>query len=221
MLSFESVDFGVPGRCLLKKVSFQLPLAGCTALLGHNGAGKTLSLMLAHGLLQPQQGSVRWVEAASSPRARAMVLHQPVLLRRSVQANVAYPLALRGIPSRQRRQRTEQALEDAQLSHLANFAARSCSAGERQRIALAQAWICRPQALLLDEPTTNLDTQGSLQIEKMLREIINSHCKVLLTTHDWSQARRLASDVLLLKQGQLLQHCPAKAFFRQHTSPHE
>ncbi len=215
ILSFKAVSFRVRERLVLQNVSFDLVQQGCTALLGHNGAGKTLSLMLAHGLLQPAEGCICWSSEVVATQERVLVLHNPVLLRRSVLANVMYPLLLRGVSRNQSRKRARQALEHARLMHLIDAPARSCSAGEKQRIALTRAWVCRPRILLLDEPTANLDPAAVQHIETMLQQIIGEGSRVLLATHDWSQAQRLASDVLLLKQGRLIRHQSAEQFFVQ------
>src|SRR5512139_2398692 len=98
-LAFERVVFAAGERTLLHALSFRCEPGGISVLLGPNGSGKSLVLRLASGLLAPTSGTVRWLgaEDARGTDAHAIVLQRPVLLRRSVAANVGYPLALRGV----------------------------------------------------------------------------------------------------------------------------
>jgi tungstate transport system ATP-binding protein len=87
------------------------------------------------------------------------------------------------------------------------------SGGEQQRLAIARAWALQPQALFLDEPTSNLDPAATLAIENLIRAIHSKGTAVIMATHDLGQARRLAQNVLFLHQGRLLEHSPAPEFF--------
>ena len=98
-LALETVGYNVAGRSLLRDISARFHVGGPSIILGPNGSGKSLTLRLAHGLLEPTRGRVRWSETggAEPGRRQAMVFERPVLLRRSVIANVEYALALRGL----------------------------------------------------------------------------------------------------------------------------
>src|SRR3546814_16760747 len=97
-----------------------------------------------------------------------MVFDRPVLLRRSAAANVAYALAVHGIGNPERRRRVEESLESTGLARFADRPARTLSAGEKQRLALARAWALQPEGLFLDEPTANLDPAASRELEKII-----------------------------------------------------
>ena len=216
-LQVENLSFGDGGARLLDGVSFRLEAGGCAALLGPTGAGKTLLLRLCHGLLAPQCGRIRW-GALAPPAARArqsMVFQLPALLNRSVRANVEYALKLRHVPAAERRVRAEAALAQCGLRALAERSARLLSGGERQTLAIARAWVSRPQVLLLDEPTSELDPLATREIEKMIGLIRSQGVHVLLATHDMRQARLLADTVLFLNRGRLMAHLPTEEFFAQ------
>jgi tungstate transport system ATP-binding protein len=213
--------YDADGHRILHGVSFEVGQEPCTVILGPNGAGKTVTLRLCHGLLQPSRGRVEWrgPGRAEAARQQAMVFQRPVLLRRSVAANVDYALRLRGLPRRERHDRVAEALDHTGLAELSGRRARSLSVGEQQRLALARAWALRPQVLFLDEPTASLDPSATAAVEATMRAIAASGTRLVMTTHDLGQARRLGDMVLFLHKGRLLECGPAEAFFEQPESP--
>jgi tungstate transport system ATP-binding protein len=219
-LAVRQLRYELGGKQLLDGISFELEAGPCSVVLGPNGAGKTLILRLCDGLLQPSGGSIEWCGpgAADASREIAMVFQRPVLLRRSVAANVDYAMRLRGIPSRQRAARSARVLEATGLDALAHRGARRLSVGEQQRLALARAWAVRPQVLLLDEPAASLDPGASRALESAIRAIREDGTKIVMTTHDMAQARRMADEVLFLHRGRLLEQTPATDFFTSPTS---
>ncbi len=213
-LRVSGLVFEAGGRRLLDGLSFELAAGRRSVILGPNGAGKSLTLRLCHGLIAPTAGTISWRGDMRAARTRqAMVFQRPVMLRRSAAANVAYALGGRPMGRRQRRARVAEALEMAGLPHLARTPARVLSAGEQQRLALARASVLDPEVLFLDEPTANLDPAATRAVEEMVLAIAAHGTKIILTTHDLGQARRLADEVLFLHGGRLLEHGPAEAFF--------
>jgi tungstate transport system ATP-binding protein len=217
----QALTFQAGGRTLLHDLDLALDRSSATVIMGPNGAGKSLLLRLLHGLLTPTSGAVRWNGRAPERavrRRQAMVFQQPVLLRRSVIGNVTYALKVHGVPRAGRRARAAEALADAGLAALARRPARVLSGGEQQRLALARAWATRPEVLFLDEPTANLDPAGAHAVERMVQAIKHRGTKIVLTTHDLGQARRLADEVVFLHRGRLVERSPAQTFFDQPQS---
>lgn len=219
-LVVEALSFAAGGRLLLQEVSFRLEAGPATIVLGPNGAGKSLLLRLCHGLLPATSGAVRWLGPGghSAAQRQAMVFQRPVMLRRSAAANVHYALKLRGIPRAEREPLVAEALKRAGLRKLAQAPARVLSGGEQQRLALARAWATRPQVLFLDEPSASLDPAATRAVEEMVQAIQAAGTKVVMTTHDLGQARRLAGEVLFLHRGRLIEQAPAAEFFSQPAS---
>ncbi len=220
-LTVSGVRFERSGRALLDDVSFLLPGGRVQVILGPNGAGKSLLLRVLHGLIVPDAGTVDWSGRSpelAQPRL-GMVLQRPVMLRRSVLANITFALARHKVPRSQRRSRAMEALERAELDQLAHQPAPRLSGGEAQRLAIVRAWAQRPSVLFFDEPCANLDPRSTLQIEQLIQEIHASGTQVILTTHDLAQARRLAEDVLFVANGRIQEHAPAEKFFTAPTSP--
>ncbi len=208
-LRARALGFSAGGVAVLRGVELAIGAGPPTLIIGPNGAGKSVLLRLLHGLLAPESGGVEW---AAPPRA-AMVFQRPVMLRRSVRANALYPLGLAGVARAERAGRVEQALALVGLSALAERPARKLSGGEQQRLALARAAALRPEILFLDEPCASLDPTATRQVEQIIQAISGQGCKIVMTTHDLGQARRLAGDVVFLHQGRVLEQAPAETFF--------
>ena len=223
-LVLENVSYIMDGTALLRDISFQLPPGRRTALLGYNGAGKSLLLRLCHGLLRPTSGRLRWQghaggHALKVARAQAMVFQRPVMLRRSVLDNLLFVLKARGWHGETVRQRVHEALRLCGIAHLARHPARTLSGGEQQKLALARAWLLQPEVLFLDEPTASLDPAATLELEALMQRLHENGTTIMFATHDMGQARRLADHVLFLHNGLLLEDAPAEQFFRQPATP--
>ena len=219
-LVVHELCYEIGGKCLLDNITFHTDVGPRTVVLGPNGAGKSVLLRLCHGLLQPSGGIITWAGAAPAKvrDCQAMVFQRPVLLRRSTAANITYVLRLRGIPRRQRRTIMMELLKQAGLLPLATRSARVLSGGEQQRLALARAWALKPQVLFLDEPTASLDPAATQAVEALLDQIHHTGTKIIMTTHDLGQARRLADEVLFLHHGRLVEYAPARTFFSNPQS---
>ncbi len=218
-LTLTDVAFRHRGQTLLQGINLAFGASGRTIVLGPNGAGKSLLMRLCHGLLQPSAGTVRWAALRDSGRSirrrQSMVFQRPVLLRRSAIANVEYALAVQGVGRRERRRHAAEALEYFGLASLAHRMARVLSGGEQQRLALARAWAMRPEILFLDEPTSALDPSATKAVEDAVQAFHDRGTRIVMSTHDLGQARRLADDVVFLCRGRLLERTPAIEFFQQ------
>jgi tungstate transport system ATP-binding protein len=219
-LELHEVVLAVGKRRIIDGISMLLETGPRTVIIGPNGAGKSVLLRLCHGLLRPTSGTIRWtsLEPSDGPRRQAMVFQRPVLLRRTALANVAYALAIGGVPRAQRTSRALDALRKVGLEHVADRAARVLSGGEQQRLALARAWALSPEVLFLDEPTASLDPGATHEIEKGIAAIHASGTKIVLVTHNLGQARRLGDEILFLHQGRIAERAPVEQFFRQPAS---
>lgn len=217
----RGLQFGINGRKIIRDVSFWIGSSGRTVILGPNGSGKSVMLRLCHGLLQPTSGEIRWGElsVARAREQQAMASQHPVLLRRTVNGNLLHVLRVKGVPKAERQPLVAAALEQAGLADLGSRAARTLSGGQQQRLAIARAFVLKPAVLLLDEPTANLDPAAARGVEELIGAIGAAGTKILMTTHDIAQARRLAADVMFLNDGRLLEHAPAVEFFASPKDP--
>lgn len=202
----------IGGRRLIDHMDLAIRPGRRTLIMGANGAGKSVLLRCLHGLLRPSAGEVLWrgrpLDRAAR-RAQAMVFQRPVMMRRSVRANIRFALAAHGVRGAERLAREEEALERARLGPLAARPARVLSGGEQQRLALARALACRPEAIFLDEPTASLDPASAQAVEALIGAAHEAGVAIVLVTHDRGQARRLGDDALFLDVGRLVERGPA------------
>lgn len=216
-LQLTNISFEIKGQRLIKDLDCRLEAGPCTVIIGPNGAGKSLFLRLCHGLLKPKSGTIQWLgQNGVDPATRqAMVFQRPVMLRRTAASNIDYALALKGIPKPERAAIIENVLAKTGLKRLADKPARVLSGGEQQRLALARAWAINPEVLFLDEPTASLDPAASHQVEEVIKAIHQSGTKIIMTTHDLGQARRLADEIIFLHRGRIKEQSPAITFFER------
>ncbi len=212
-LELDGVCFDAGGNRLIKDVTLRFEPGLRTVIIGPNGAGKSLFLRLCHGLIEPSQGTVRWQRGTDAARHQAMVFQRPVMLRRSVAANIDYALKLRRVPRRTRAGIIARVLHQTGLRRLADQPARVLSIGEQQKLALARAWALEPQVLFLDEPTASLDPAATHGVEEIIAAIDDAGTRIIMTTHDLGQARRIADEVIFINRGRILEAAPAERFF--------
>lgn len=196
------------GPRLLDGADIRIQAGERHVILGANGAGKSLLMRVLHGLTPPDQGSVLWKGKAldaNARKAQALVFQRPVLLRRSVRANVAFALSARGIWGSEAGDRVDKALKEARLDGLADRPARQLSGGEQQRLALARALVTEPELLLLDEPTASLDPASIQAFEGLLETAANAGVTLVTVTHDLGQARRLGDFLHFMHRGRVVE----------------
>ncbi len=220
-LVFTDVSLFRNGTEILGPLDLRLDAVGITCILGPNGAGKSVFLNLCHGMFAPERGTVCWNDqpAGTTRNERSFMFQSAAVMRRSVWANVEFPLKAYGVARAERAARVENALEFARLLGKAKQPAASLSGGEKQRMALARAWVTRPKVILLDEPAANLDPGSTGALEEMLRNIAQDS-GVMIATHDLPQAQRLADHVLVFAEGKLVANSPASGFFGQNHTGH-
>ncbi|EBA13964.1 ATP-binding cassette domain-containing protein [Roseobacter sp. CCS2] len=202
------------GKVLVGPVSLHLAGVGATVVIGPNGSGKTSLLGLLHGTARLHAGTIAWQLPMDQARAvQSFVFQRPVMLRRSVVDNIAYPLLIRGLP---KAKAMAQALDWAKRVGLGDMpyrAAPSLSGGEQQKLALARAFITAPQVVFLDEPCASLDGRATAEIEAILQDQKAQGTRLVMSTHDMGQARRLADEIVFLRGGQVHETGPAAQFF--------
>jgi len=213
--SLDGVSFEAGGKRLIKDITCTFEAGTRTVVIGPNGAGKSLLLRLCHGLIPPTAGRIVWhgANGTDPARSQAMVFQRPVMLRRSAVANIEFALSLRGFSRAACRERAKDALARTGLRRLAGRSARALSVGEQQRLALARAWALEPEVLFLDEPTASLDPAATHAVEEIVEAIHASGTRIIMTTHDLGQARRLADEIMFLHRGRLFEKAPADTFF--------
>ena len=213
-IRFKDLSVILGQKIILDKINCKIKSNSITAVLGPNGAGKSIFLQTINGLISIQSGRLTFNSMEKNQEIRkqqALVFQNPVLLRRTVMANMQFVLNLR---NRESNPLLKNILDKVGLEGYEKKSARLLSGGEKQRLSMARALVVNPHLLLLDEPTANLDPYSLNLIEDLVLEENSIGKTVIFTTHDMSQAKRLATDVIFLNKGKVLEQTVSKTFFK-------
>lgn len=218
-LYLENLTKEYEGRKVLDIEALCIEGGALCGIIGPNGAGKSTLLNLIAGLMKPTGGRLLYGEekAVSAPYGNmTMVFQSPYLIRTTVEKNIAYPLKLRGWDSQRIEERIAELTEDLGLTAFRKQKSWKLSGGETQKVALARALSFRPDLLLLDEPTANVDPSTTSEIERMLKKINEQEgTTVILITHNLVQARRLCGEVLFMNRGRVVEYGPSEKVLRE------
>jgi len=219
-LTLENATAHMRGKKLVGPVSLTLAPTGFTMVIGPNGAGKTTLLRLMHGLQRCSGGAVHWALPAAQARDRqAFVFQSPIMMRRKVVDSLAYPLRLRGMGKAAALEKATHCASNFGLADLLESWAPLLSGGEKQKLSLARALIIEPEILFLDEPCANLDGRATREIEAILQQVQARGTRLVMSTHDMGQARRLADDIVFMLHGSVHEQADVERFFTSPNSP--
>jgi len=194
------------GRVILNIPHAMIPADRITACIGPNGAGKTTFLKLLDGLIKPDTGTVTY----SFRNKTALVLHHTPMIKASAKTNLSL---VRDIDPTITDSEIEQMIERVGLKALAASPAHKLSAGERQKLCLGRAILQKPNLVLLDEPTANLDPNTTEQVEGMIRQFEAQATDVIFSSHQLAQVQRLAQYIVFIDHGEIKEKGPVGPFF--------
>lgn len=206
-LVIDRVSKQYKNKIAVDRVSVTLE-QGVVGLLGANGAGKTTLIRMICGILEPSSGTVSFNGVnAGREEYRAMLGYLPqdfgYYPEFTARDFLLYFAALKGIPKRQARQRTDELLELVTLQDVAKKKIKTFSGGMKQRLGIAQALLNHPKLLVMDEPTAGLDPKERVKFRNIL-DSLGEESLVLLSTHIVSDVEHIADEVLMMKDGQLI-----------------
>ncbi len=194
------------GRTILNIPHAIIPADRITACIGPNGAGKTTLLKLLDGLIKPDTGTV----SHSFTNKTALVLHHTPMIKASTRANLSL---VKDADSAITSIEIDRVMEQVGLKSLASSPAHKLSAGERQKLCLGRAILQKPNLVLLDEPTANLDPTATEQVENLIREFNRHGSDVIFSSHQLAQVQRLAQHIIFIDQGEIKEKGPVGPFF--------
>jgi tungstate transport system ATP-binding protein len=194
------------GRIILNIPDAIIPADRITACIGPNGAGKTTLLKLLDGLIKPDSGTVSY----SFKTKRALVLHHTPMIKASAITNIRM---VRDIDSSITESDIKKVMEQVGLDKLGGSPAHKLSAGERQKLCLGRAILQKPNLVLLDEPTANLDPSTTEQVEELIRQFDHQGANVIFSSHQLAQVKRLAQHIIFIDQGEIKEKGPVGPFF--------
>lgn len=211
-LRLEGLKKSYGSRVVLDVAHCEIERGVITGIIGPNGAGKTTLMNIIAGLDTPDSGEVLYEHKSGDftpvvpTQAVTMLFQTPSMMRTTVEKNIAYPLRLRKLEREVIKRRTKNLMDEFDLTPLAISKAHRLSGGEAQKVALARAVALKPELLLLDEPTSNIDNASVAIIEKTLdKERSKHHMTSIIISHNLAQIRRLCDNVLFMYEGYLIE----------------
>ena len=227
-LGLENLSFTYPEATqpTIKNLSMTIPAGKKSAIIGHNGSGKSSLLLLLDGLYQPQQGRISTQETALQYDRQSLIKWrekiglafqdpEQQLVAGTVAEDISYGLCNLGLPESEIEQRLEDAIADWDLVDLAYTPLHHLSLGQKRRVALAGVMALKPDLLLLDEPTAYLDSLKTRNLIAKLEEISAAGTTIIMATHDLNLAYQWADWFFILHQGELVMEGEGKDVFAQ------
>lgn len=218
IVNLKALNKTIDDRLILESISFAVLPGEILTIIGPNGSGKTTILRIVNLLMEGSKGSIEYsfhgLPSIENPqnekekillkRQMHLIFQKPVVFSGSVIDNCLICGFLRGL--RFTRNEAMEALERVEIAHLHRQSAHTLSGGEMTRLALARAWLIKPQLLLLDEPSANLDPLGIKLFEELLCSMTTDFATgIVLVTQDLFEARRISNRVGLLLHGQIIE----------------
>ena len=218
-LRVTDVKINIKSKRLIGPINLEIEQNGISILLGANGSGKTTLLEALHGLRKLSAGKVEWnISNNQAAAEQAFVFQSPIMLRRTVAENLAFPLKVRRLSKLTTTTEVMMWAKKIGLEDKIRQQAVLLSGGEMQAIAVARALITKPKMLFLDEPTASLDGATKKAIEDILISASSNGTKILMSTHDLGQLKRLARDIIFLHKGIVEAHCSKEEFLTKPAS---
>ncbi len=179
-----------------------------TGITGPNGSGKSTLVNIISGMIIEFDGNVLYNGKQMNVEIKRTMTHvfqKPYLFRRRVYENIAYPLRIRKVEKNEENRLVKEVINNLEIDDLVDKKGHLLSGGETQKVALARALVFKPELLLLDEPTSNIDPE-SIKIMEREIERFNKESKgtVLIVTHNLEQAQRICDNIIYLSSGKVV-----------------
>lgn len=216
MIKFEKVTkIYPPDTVVLEEVSFNIEQGEFVSIVGKSGAGKTTLTRLILGLETPTEGKVFFADKNISSienseiqqiRRKIGCVYQDykLLPKKTVYENVAYVMAVEGRPNEEIDREVPKVLEIIGLNEKVNNFPKELSGGEQQRLAVARALVNKPDVIIADEPTGNLDPYNTYEVIALLKRINQAGKTVILLTHDQEVINKLGKRVITMEKGKII-----------------
>jgi len=179
-----------------------------TGIIGPNGSGKSTLLNIIAGLDRKYSGTVKYDRQVINKdiySKMTLVSQKPYLFRRKVYDNIAYPLKIRNMDKTEIKKRISEVISRLEIEELKDKKAHLLSGGESQKVSLARALVFKPELLLLDEPTSNIDPES---IKVLEREVVKFNketgATIIIVTHNLEQSDRICDNIVYLERGRVI-----------------
>lgn len=203
------------GRAVVNGVDIEVGSSQIVGLLGPNGAGKTTTFYMIVGLVAPTEGRVFFnaADATREPMHRRAQLgmgylpqEESIFRRLTVRENILAVMETQPVSAAERRDRTQQLLEQFGIAHVASNLAMTLSGGEKRRLSIARCLVTSPKLLMLDEPFSGVDPIAVSEIQDIIRMLRDSGLSILITDHNVRETLNIVDRAYLIYEGRVLRH---------------
>tara|TARA_B100000524_G_scaffold330211_1_gene215924 strand:+ start:281 stop:958 length:678 start_codon:yes stop_codon:yes gene_type:complete len=212
-IELKNIFLNIDGNEIFRNFSIKLASTGISVILGTNGSGKTLLTKIIKGMINIDKGKVLFkknIEIGYAPQ-------KVVFLRRNVFENIAFPLRVIGKKEFEINERVNFLLKKFNIFEKKFLSARTMSAGNAQFISFVRSIVNDPQVLILDEACSNLDDSHRKKLELYLQNNRKTK-KIIMITHDFLQAKRLADELIIIGKGKLLEKLNKQKFIKNEKN---
>ncbi len=201
------------GRTVVNGVDILIEPGEIVGLLGPNGAGKTTTFYMATGVVRPDGGKIIFDhrDVTHYPMHRRAQLgigylsQEPSIFRKlTVEENILAVLETLDLPSRERKRRLEELLNELGIGHLRRSKAYTLSGGERRRLEITRALVTHPLCILLDEPFSGIDPIAVSDCQHLIQELKKKGLAILLTDHNVRETLAITDRAYLMFEGKIL-----------------
>ncbi len=224
-LELKNVSKKYNQELALDKLTCHFRKGRCTGLIGVNGAGKTTAIKILVGLITASSGEIRLNDCLLNPQSITYKQRFGYLAQSPRFYNwmtgeefLNYVAELYKLPAAVKEERVKEMLTTFGLENAANKKIGNYSGGMKQRLGIAQAFIHKPELLILDEPVSSLDPEGRYQIIRLLQELKNE-ATIILSTHILHDAESLCDDIIILDQGQKIIDKDLETLIQEYMQP--
>jgi len=208
-IKLKNIKKTYKNKTVLRIDSINIEKGKIIGILGPNGSGKTTMMKIIADLIKPDAGRVEYdgKEFSTASDRLTYVSHNSYLFNESVFENIAAPLKFRDMKKEYIEKRVEELIESFQIEYLRYENALTLSGGEKQKVSLARALSFKPEVLLIDEPTSNIDPNFIKLIESTLKKINHDFkTTIVIVTHNTAQSLRLCQEIIFMRKGNVIQH---------------
>ena len=217
------------GKEILKEINIDIKRGEFTALLGHNGSGKSTFARLTNAILVPTKGSMNVFGMDTSDEGKLYDIRQNVgmvfqnpdnqIVAAVVEEDVAFGLENTGVPPAEIRERVDEALKAVGMYEYRDHSPGMLSGGQKQRIAIARAMAMNPDVMLFDEPTSALDPEMVGEVLEIMKELAQTGMTMVVVTHEMGFAREVATRVIFIDEGKIQEENTPDEFFAHPKNP--
>ena len=216
-ISLKNINLEINENKLFENLSSEILGSGISVILGPNGSGKTMLLKIINGIIKPNSGKIN-LKKRNNKLSISYASQKIIMLRRNVYENLRFALSIKRLEKKIIHQRILYLLKFFELEDKINFSARKLSAGKKQYLSIIRALSLDSDIILLDEPCSNLDHRSTRKIEEFIINEKKRGKKLIIVTHDIFQAKRLADEIIFLRNGKIISQTSKKNFFLSNNS---